>query len=217
MKIAINKAHFPVTVLGYGRRIGLWLQGCSIRCPDCVAKDTWEMDPGREMPVSQLISWCKTTSGNVLDGITISGGEPFDQPEALLALLTGIDQWRKKSSLELDILCYSGYPLATLQKKHAHLLNKLDALIPEPYVDRLPLTHLWRGSENQPLVILSPLGEARYRAYQHMPVTEQNKQIQFQTDGNRLWCIGIPARGDMNRMEQQAHLRGLDFSSVSWR
>lgn len=217
MKIAINKAHFPVTVLGYGRRIGLWLQGCSIRCPDCVAKDTWENDPGREMAISQLLSWCKKTSQNALDGVTISGGEPFDQPEALLALLNATDQWRKQCSLELDILCYSGYPLGILQKKHAALLKKLDALIPEPYVDHLPLKHLWRGSGNQPLVILSPLGEKRYLSCQDMPVTEHNKQIQIQTDGKRLWCIGIPARGDMNRMEQLAHQRGLDFSSVSWR
>ena len=47
MKIAINKAHFPVTVLGPGRRIGIWLQGCSIHCKGCVSQDTWAADPGR--------------------------------------------------------------------------------------------------------------------------------------------------------------------------
>ncbi|HSV19446.1 MAG TPA: 4Fe-4S cluster-binding domain-containing protein, partial [Casimicrobiaceae bacterium] len=45
--IELNKAHWPVTVLGPGKRIGLWLQGCSIHCPGCVSQDTWSADPSK--------------------------------------------------------------------------------------------------------------------------------------------------------------------------
>lgn len=217
MKISVNKAHFPVTVLGPGRRIGIWLQGCSIRCKGCVSQDTWARDPGRDMTVAQLMSWCRQTSGGQLDGVTISGGEPFDQPQALAALLDALIHWRKSSGIDFDILCYSGYPLVTLQKRHARLLKKLDALIPEPYVDARPLTQLWRGSANQPLVLLSERGRERYAEFVDASAEDGNKRIQTMIDGDSVWYVGIPARGDMEALEAACSQRGVNFSQVSWR
>jgi anaerobic ribonucleoside-triphosphate reductase activating protein len=216
MKISINKAHFPVTVLGPGRRIAIWLQGCSIGCKGCVSQDTWARDPGRDMSVAQLLAWCRQTSAGAFDGVTISGGEPFDQPQALAALLDGLAQWRAQGGPDFDILCYSGYPLATLQKKHAVLLGRLDALIPEPFVDKLPLTHAWRGSANQPLVLLSERGRLRYAD----PVGAQagaTKALQTMVDGDRVWYVGIPGRGDMAALEASCQKSGLEFSQASWR
>lgn len=217
MKIGVNKAHFPVTVLGPGRRIGIWLQGCSIGCKGCVSKDSWAVDPGRMMRVEKLLSWCRQTSSGVFDGVTISGGEPFDQPQALAALLDGLIAWRAGGGPDFDILCYSGYPLATLQKKHAHLLEKLDALIPEPFVEAKPLTHLWRGSANQPLLPLSERGRSRYAARVDALAESAEKRIQAMLDGDRVWYVGIPARGDMAALEAACKTRGVDFSQVSWR
>lgn len=217
MKIAINKAHFPVTVLGPGRRIGIWLQGCGIGCKGCVSQDTWAHDPGKELTVARLLSWCREASAGRFDGVTISGGEPFDQAEALSALLDGLQQWRSAAALDFDILCYSGYPLSTLQKKHAQILQKLDALIPEPFVENKPLTQIWRGSSNQPLVLLSDLGRARMQAYVDAPFNENDKRIQTMVDGQRVWYVGIPGRGDMQALEQRCAERGLQFDSVSWR
>ncbi|HMX17539.1 MAG TPA: 4Fe-4S cluster-binding domain-containing protein, partial [Rhodocyclaceae bacterium] len=201
MKIAVNKAHFPVTVLGPGRRIGLWLQGCSIRCKGCVSRDTWEPDPAKAMTVASLLAWCRRTTGGVLDGVTISGGEPFDQPAALAALLDGLQRWRRELARPFDLLCYSGHPLKTLRRDHADILARLDALIPEPYSDGRPLGGLWRGSDNQPLVPLSPLGEARYREAIDAPAASQDKRMQVAVEAGRLWFIGIPHRGDMAALE----------------
>lgn len=217
MKISINKAHFPVTVLGPGRRIGVWLQGCSIGCKGCVSQDTWAHDPGRDMTVAALLTWCRQTTGGRFDGVTVSGGEPFDQPQALAALLDGLDQWRKADGADFDILCYSGYPLATLKKRHARLLERLDALIPEPYVDAKPLTHLWRGSANQPLVLLSERGRQRYAEYVDALADASNKRIQAMIDGQRVWYVGIPGRGDMAALEASCKEKGIEFSQVSWR
>jgi anaerobic ribonucleoside-triphosphate reductase activating protein len=217
MKIAVNKAHFPVTVLGPGRRIGIWVQGCSIGCKGCVSQDTWERDPGRDMTVAQLLAWCKQASAGLLDGVTISGGEPFDQPAALAALLTGLHAWRKKSGIDFDILCYSGYPLATLQKNHAAMLAKLDAVIPEPFVDKLPLTQLWRGSSNQPLVPLTARGQERFGQFVDAAPDIAGKRIQTMVDGQQVWFVGIPARGDMAALEASCEARGVAFSTASWR
>jgi anaerobic ribonucleoside-triphosphate reductase activating protein len=213
VNISINKAHFPVTVLGPGRRIGIWLQGCSIGCKGCVSRDTWAQEAGRVMRVADLLDWCEEVSGNVLDGVTISGGEPFEQPAALDRLLRGLARWRKRQGLDFDILCYSGYPLATLRSRHTALLGRLDAVIAEPYVDALPSEHPWCGSSNQQPVALSKRGEQRYASSPN----PAGKRIQALADGQRIWYVGIPARGDMARLEALCHERGVDFAQVSWR
>ena len=217
MKIAINKAHFPVSVLGPGRRIGIWTQGCRIHCKGCVSQDTWATDPSRETTVARLLAWCRQAAVAGLDGVTISGGEPFDQPRALSALLDGLHAWRNDAALDFDILCYSGYPLAVLQKRHAPLLAKLDALIPEPFVESQPLTHLWRGSGNQKLVALSERGRARFEPYVDAAADAFGKRIQAGVDGQKVWFIGIPARGDMAALETLCAERGVDFAKASWR
>lgn len=217
MNILLNKAHFPVTVLGPGRRIGLWLQGCSIRCKDCVSRDTWPADPAKALSIAALLDWCKRVAATGLDGITISGGEPFDQPRPLAALLAGLDAWRAQVGLDFDILCYSGYPLRTLQKKHAKLLAQLDALIPEPYAAGRPLGGVWRGSDNQTLVPLSPRGEARYRDCVAAPQPPEEKRMQVGVEDGRLYMIGIPHRGDMEALDALCRARGLTLEQVSWR
>ena len=215
--IQLNKAHWPVTVLGPGRRIGLWVQGCSIRCKGCVSQDTWPADATKAIAVRDLLAWCKRTTAGKLDGVTISGGEPFDQPAGLAALLDGLDCWRRAAALDFDILCYSGYPLKTLERDRRPLLDRLDAIVPEPYADALSLGNVWRGSSNQPLVPLSARGRARYAEFVEMPASAEGKRMQIAIEGGRVWMIGIPERGDMARIEALCASRGLTLEHVSWR
>ena len=204
-------------MLGPGRRIGLWVQGCTIRCRGCVSQDTWALDASTAIPVADLIAWCRKVAPEGPDGVTISGGEPFLQPRALLALLDGLAQWRREAGLDFDILCYSGYPLSTLQRRHPALLARLDAIIPEPYVDAKPGTRVWRGSDNQPLVPLSERGRARYATHVDAAAEAAGRRMQVAIDGGRVWMIGIPERGDMARLESLCADRGLALEQVSWR
>ncbi len=213
MNLQLNKAHFPVTTLGPGRRIGLWTQGCALHCPDCCARDTWEPDPDRAVPVATLLQWCRAAAPAGPDGITVSGGEPFDQPQALAELLDGLAQWRSELTQPFDILCYSGRSLAHLEAAHPDLLARLDALLPEPFVAARPSGLAWRGSDNQPLVPLSPLGRTRYPGD---PRTVP-KRLQFAIDAASIWCIGIPERGDLATLEALCRNRGLHLEEVSWR
>jgi anaerobic ribonucleoside-triphosphate reductase activating protein len=215
--LQLNKAHWPVTVLGPGRRIGIWVQGCSIGCRGCVSQDTWARDDAKTIGVDDLVAWCRRVSDNALDGVTISGGEPFEQPAGLAALLARLDRWREESALDFDILCYSGLPMRTLERKHAKLLARLDAIIPEPYVDKLPLANVWRGSSNQPLVPLSDRGRSRYARFVDAPAHQGGKHVQMAVEGGRVWMIGIPDRGDMARVEELCASRGLALTNVSWR
>lgn len=216
MKVALNKAHFPVTVLGPGRRIGIWFQGCSIGCAGCVSRDTWRSDQGRSIDVAKLLEWCRAKGAAGVDGVTISGGEPFEQPDGLAELLRGLHVWRDEMERPLDILCYSGFGYSRLRRKYREILALIDALIPEPYRHSQPQARIWRGSKNQPLVILSALGQQRFGPFMEAAGdTAQRVQVEIGETG--LWYIGIPQRGDMEQLEKAVRARGLIIGDVSWR
>jgi anaerobic ribonucleoside-triphosphate reductase activating protein len=216
VRIGINKMHWPVTSLGPGRRVGIWLQGCSIGCPGCVSRDTWPRRDDAMLEVESVVRWCRTVVDAPPDGVTISGGEPFEQPEALAELLDGLDAWRREIGAEIDFLCYSGMPHRRLQREFSALLARLDALIPEPFVERLTTARPWRGSANQPLLPLSPLGRARYVAREEEPQPSE-PALQVSVEQGHIWLIGIPRRGDMDRLEAACRERGVRTEGPSWR
>lgn len=215
MRIRLNKAHFPVTTLGYGRRLGLWVQGCSIGCEGCVSRDTWGTADGWDADVGEVVGWCESRRGLGIDGITVSGGEPFEQPRALTGLLKALDAWRQQLALPFDMLCYSGFTLASVSRRHADILALLDVLIPEPYVAGRGPRGPWRGSNNQPLVPLTPLGRERYGDLAQF--ADDRPRIQVSIEHGAAWFIGIPNPGDMDRLEDRARARGVVMEGVSWR
>jgi anaerobic ribonucleoside-triphosphate reductase activating protein len=213
MTLQLNKAHFPVTALGPGRRIGLWFQGCSIGCPGCISRDTWAPRDGHETSIDELIAWCQFAGRDGFDGVTISGGEPFEQPEALLDLLKAFHGWRAEAGLSFDVLVYSGLPLRTLRRRHGVILGLLDAVVAEPYVARLAPGEPGLGSSNQKLTTLSERG----RTVHAKVTTGSRRRIQVSVDDQAIWCIGVPLPGDMERLEALAQARGLEWRTASWR
>ena len=208
-----------MTALGYGRRLGLWVQGCGIRCKGCVSRDTWDAGGGWDVEPAQVVAWCDARRAQAIDGITISGGEPFEQPGALAALLVSLHAWRGGLDRPFDILCYSGLSRRRIERRHPDILALLDVLIPEPYsdgraaADRAP-PGPWRGSGNQPLVPLTPLGRTRYDGGNDAGGAPR---IQVSIDRGAAWFIGIPRPGDMDRLEARARARGVILKEVSWR
>ncbi len=70
MELSLSRVHFPVTTLGPGRRLGIWFQGCSIRCPGCISADTW--GPGRRrIALARLLAdiqpWLEQAEGITVD------------------------------------------------------------------------------------------------------------------------------------------------------
>lgn len=201
MKIQLSRIHVPVTVLGWGRRIGIWVQGCSIGCPGCIAIDTWKPDDRRAIEVSSVLAWLEEQDASALDGVTISGGEPFEQPEALDELLDGIIAWRARSGRELDILCYSGMPESRLRRELWHIAGKADALVPEPFQQEKLGREALRGSDNQRILALTPLGHARYTGAANLRMlAAQRQDVQLMLDGESVWTVGIPFTPDVRAM-----------------
>jgi anaerobic ribonucleoside-triphosphate reductase activating protein len=194
-EIAISRIHFPVTRLGPGRRVGIWVQGCSIRCPGCISVDTWAQGGGRT-GVSEVLDaiapWVSAA-----DGFTISGGEPFDQPDALNTLLAGI---RKRSAA--DILVFTGYSLEAIGPQLSAMDGLIDALIADPFNETAPQTLALRGSDNQRLVPLTALGRERFADYERPADTrERTVDLMFDTNGE-VWLVGIPGRDDFRRLQR---------------
>jgi anaerobic ribonucleoside-triphosphate reductase activating protein len=236
--LLLAKAHYPVTTLGPGTRAGIWTQGCTLHCPGCLSRDTWEADPGTAVPVETVLGWLESLPVRP-DGVTISGGEPFQQPRALAALLRGIHRWR--ANLPVDILVYSGYVYSRLSRSAAtrDILELCDAVVTGPYIDRLnPMgsegghpdegSLLWKGSANQRIVPLTALGRERYGPpiggegpEGAAPPEGGRPRVQVSVDegpeGRRVYYIGIPRRGDMAHLTSMLEQAGVRAGEVSWR
>jgi anaerobic ribonucleoside-triphosphate reductase activating protein len=201
MDLRLSRVHFPVTTLGPGQRLGIWFQGCSIQCSGCISADTWTTGRGH----TTLDALLEQIAGLLpkADGITISGGEPFDQPTALVALLAAL---RDRTSA--DILVYSGYAYENLNATLQRAQGLIDALISDPFELHSPHSRPLRGSDNQRMHILTALGRERFTEYER-PLTEADKSldVMFDEDGS-VWFAGVPSRGDFQRLRDLLNNEG---------
>jgi len=205
MDIYINKIHYPVNNLGAGTRLGIWFQGCPIRCPGCVNPDTWEAAEEYRLDYAEFINTLVNFENlQAADGVTITGGEPFAQPEALFELTRFL-----RNFIKGDILVYSGYAYKELKKKHAGILKAIDVLISEPFIESAGDRLLWRGSDNQKIRLLSKRAAAVYgRGIDR--AEWKGRRMQFSLVGDCLYMIGIPGRGDMEKLYEYMKMRGID-------
>ncbi len=200
MRVAVSRLHFPVTTLGPGRRIGLWLQGCSIRCPGCVSVDTWA--DGLGVVDTGDVLEALGSFAEVADGLTVSGGEPFDQEDALAVILRG---WRSMSTG--GVLVFTGRELAEVKPWLAGHPGLVDAMVTGPFRSDLPQTLALRGSDNQELHVFGPRG-ADFLGYERRRgEADRRLDVMFDPDGT-AWFAGIPGRGDLARMRRAMKARG---------
>ena len=213
--LRINRLHHPVTALGHGVRAGIWVQGCTIGCGGCASRDTWDPAGGDVVTPGELVRWLDTLPAP-LDGVTVSGGEPFQQPEGLAAVLEAIDRWR--DGRDVDLLVFSGYPWSRLTDRPdcADALAHCDAVVAGPYVERRNTGTPLRGSDNQKIVALTPLGHRRYATLDALDGARTQAQMQICVDGDTVRLIGIPRRGDLERLRAGLDARGIAMEAVTW-
>jgi anaerobic ribonucleoside-triphosphate reductase activating protein len=224
--LRVSRVHFPVTTLGYGTRLGIWVQGCPLACPGCMSVDTWAADAGTEVSVAELAGLWREAVAAGASGVTISGGEPLEQLGGLGSLIEAIAQVRADLTdeygltwqlphRELDILLYTGYEPAEFSPAQRQVVGRADAVITGRFKIGAPTALIWRGSANQQLTWYTDLGRRRYAPMaDHAPARAPMQVIQ--ADGN-VWLIGVPRVGDLPRFETSLARRGLRPSSVSWR
>lgn len=151
MPLRVARIHHGSVVDGPGRRSVCQFQGCARACPGCYVPETHPMEGGVLLPVRDVLAALLDPAGDPRDGVTISGGEPFLQPRALLLLL------RELKALRVHTVLYSGYTLEALARlpepEVRAALCLTDLLIDGPYVAALAGgAGEWRGSRNQRLI-----------------------------------------------------------------
>ncbi len=152
----------------------LWFQGCSLGCAGCFNPETHPGSGGESTTVDMIADEILAKKDK-LEGLTLSGGEPFQQPQALAALLTRI-----RAESELSILIFSGYTLAEIQEIGGgpEILGKIDVLIDGRYESTERKAVDLQGSANQRIHLLTD----RYTEEQIQDTPEA--EIHIDKEGN---------------------------------
>jgi anaerobic ribonucleoside-triphosphate reductase activating protein len=202
--IAVSRTLSQCSVLGPGLRAVIWVQGCPLRCPSCLAPETLPFSGGTQRPVTELAAWL--TGLDRIEGVTLSGGEPFAQAGPLALLIDAVRAARPG----FTAMSYSGFTIAALRRgtpDQQALLARLDLLIDGPYQRARHGSLRWRGSANQRII---PLSE-RYRDLATAPDESQGVEFTLGADGAFSWAGVPPEPGFRELVEQGLARRGFEL------
>jgi len=168
-------------VNGPGKRFVIWTQGCSLNCPNCWNPNTHDLKGGQNIDYKDLFKMILDEPN--IEGVTFSGGEPFEQVSELLKLTKLI-----KIKTNLSQIVYSGYTINQIKiniAKGNKILSNIDVLID----GRFQSTNLSKnnliGSSNQKHYFLS-------KRYNIKDFKNQNRlEYHFKKDGSTV-LTGFP-------------------------
>lgn len=143
MKIRIAGVAQDSIVDGEGIRLAVFVQGCPHHCPGCHNPETHDFNGGRVTDTAEIIAMMDRNP--LLDGVTLSGGEPFCQADACRVIAEAAH------ARGLNVWCYTGYTVEELAGNA--LLEAVDVLIDGRFVEgEKTLSLPWRGSKNQRVI-----------------------------------------------------------------
>lgn len=172
----------PATeVLGPFRRYALWVQGCSKQCKGCISPEAQPIEGGTEIDVGDLAA--EILSVPEIEGITISGGEPFLQQDVLVELVNQI-----KSKRDLGVIVYTGMLYAEI--KDMPLAQRCDLIVDGEYIEELNDDMSLRGSSNQEIICLTD----RYAAIADIYYGQPGRKVEFVISDNQISMVGIPTK-----------------------
>ena len=192
-EVDATRAEHPVRVArflprtraeGPGERTAIWVQGCSIRCRGCFNPHMWSFRGGELVSAAALAD---RVLGYETEGITLLGGEPFDQAGPLAEVA------RRVRAAGRNVMTFSGYTYAELTEAArrdagvAALLAQTDLLAAGPFLaDRLDTERPWVGSTNQELILLSDRFGDRLEGLAQIP-----DRVEVRVDrSGRVWVNG---------------------------
>ena len=137
-------------IYGPGLRSVFWTQGCTLACKGCWNTQYWSANGGDEIQVSELLEEIQALDG--IEGITLLGGEPLQQAQAILELIEGA------KLIGLSVFLYTGYDPSEFDETMRTCFDLSDMAVTGRYVQELRDTTLrWRGSRNQQVHFISEL------------------------------------------------------------
>ena len=170
--------------LGPGKRFIIWVQGCCFNCQGCISPDWIPQTKANIVDPFKLADHIISLPD--IDGITISGGEPMLQGEALAKLLTYIRQ--KK---DLSVISYTCFTLSQLQTKKDNNINLflslIDVLIDGQYMAELNDNQGWRGSSNQKIHFLTNRHLKEIELF-----TQRKRDVEVHIRDESALMVGVP-------------------------
>ncbi len=142
----IEKTSF---VNGEGARTVLWVSGCSHRCKGCQNEWSWDPMYGQEFDAGALVKLFDAVDRDVIDGLTISGGDPmFPDNRSEVERICRL--FRTKFGDRKTIWMYTGYKFNEIQNESA--VKLLDVIVDDRFIEELrypDYMYVWAGSSNQ--------------------------------------------------------------------
>ncbi len=136
------------TVDGPGFRTSIYFAGCSHACPGCHNPQSWDFNGGREMTIDEIMSIVAEEDFDV----TLSGGDPLYQPEAVKEIS------RRVREIRHTVWVYTGFTWEQIQEdnKLMEALKDVETIVEGPFIQSLRDTDLpFRGSSNQRIIYLT--------------------------------------------------------------
>lgn len=136
---------------GEGIRKVIFAQGCKHHCKGCFNPDTHDFNGGYECDTEKIIE--RINNDYMIDGVTFSGGDPFEQAEAFAHIAKNINK-------ELTIWCYTGYTLQQIidnidRPGWKELITNIDVLVDGKFEeDKKDRNLKYKGSSNQNIIEL---------------------------------------------------------------
>ena len=180
-KIQIYMRHHKTGALGPAQRYALWVQGCNKRCPGCISPDAQPLDGGYAVEVERLVH--EILSQSDIEGITISGGEPYLQQNTLCELIDAV-----RSQRDFGVIVYTGMNYKEVAE--LPLTSRCDLLIDGEYIDALNDDLSLRGSSNQCIICISD----RYTDIVDNYYGQPGRKMEFFLCDGKMSMVGIPSK-----------------------
>lgn len=129
---------------GPGKRLLIFLQGCSLHCKGCINKHLWDFGCGKNATADEILSICKD---NAVEGVTLHGGEPLDQANDLLEIVILL----KRNGF--TVILFTGYNKKELQGRQLSVWKMADLIISGRFMEEKKNLYMqFRGSTNQKII-----------------------------------------------------------------
>ena len=130
-------------VNGDGVRYVIFAQGCKHHCKGCQNQWSWDMDGGTDIPVEMIAE--DVRKHRMIDGITLSGGDPFYQQDECVELI--------KLLPEYNVWIYTGFDYEDIAG--TELAKMADVIVDGPFIEELRCDGKMYGSSNQRIIRLN--------------------------------------------------------------
>lgn len=188
-KIRYGERIHRTNVLGPYERSAIWVHGCCFSCEGCIGEH-YKHGSYSEGSPEELAQWF--LQDDEINHLTLSGGEPMLQAEALSSMIREIRNHR-----DIGVIVYTGFTYESLKEKSRededirNFLDCIDLLVDGPYVEKLDNNRPYIGSTNQNIILLTDLYSDVYKDYYY---GAEGRQVELIFQKNKTMLVGVPGK-----------------------